>query len=372
MENLKAVLIDDEAAANKVLSALLAAYDDLEIVGQYTNPDHALNEIERLNPDVVFLDIEMGPTNGIELANRLTRNHYFQLVFVTAFSKYAVHAFEVNAIDYLLKPVQKSRLDKTIAKLRSNRTSSGNGRLNSTESDRFLHVVSLDHLTIYNQNQKAMVWRTRKARELFFYLWLNSQSPVNKRTLIEHLFPDRDPDKAQVLLHTTVYQLRRCLADIGFPKAIKFANESYSLLVPVTSDVGKLEQILKQKRQDPASIADILELYNRDFLEEESYDWALELQRIIKRKTYRVLTLYAERELESYRFSTLLADCLEKIRQLDPTDEVTARLFLLYYGYQQRITDLKQYFTSYKKLLMQELELRPQAFLEEIYRDFTR
>ena len=275
-------------------------------------------------------------------------------------------------IDYLLKPVQKNRLDKAIRKIRGVQLQGKGESPVDPEPGKALHVISLDYPAVYNQNDRILAWRTRKAKELFFYLWLNRQTQVNKRTLIDRLFPDKDRTRAQVLLHTTVYQIRRSLADIGFPEGILFANDSYRLQVPVTADVNELEDVLERGGSDPDRIAAILDLYKSDFLREESYDWAMETRQLLKHKTYLALASFAEKRLETRDYTDPLDACLERIHQLNPAEERTARLFLKYFGDRQRMVKLKLYYADYKRRLMQDYAMKPQPSLEELYLSLTR
>lgn len=115
---MRVILIDDEQLALEVLEIQLKKIKDVEIIDKYTDPYRAFEEIERLNIDVVFLDMEMGSIHGLEFAERLmTKFNDLEVIFVTAHPQFALEAFEVNAIDYLLKPVRMERLEKSIAKL---------------------------------------------------------------------------------------------------------------------------------------------------------------------------------------------------------------------------------------------------------------
>ncbi len=106
---MRTILVDDEPIALEMLASLLLSYDDIEIVGSYTDPTIALKEIRNTKPQVIFLDIEMGRMNGLEASEAfISVDDTFEIVFITAYSQYAVDAFEVNAIDYLLKPIQKN------------------------------------------------------------------------------------------------------------------------------------------------------------------------------------------------------------------------------------------------------------------------
>lgn len=112
---MRALLIDDERLARKELSSLLEEYKEIEIVGEAVNVDDALEKIEKLNPDVLFLDIQMPGKTGFDLLTEL--DNVPKVVFVTAYDDHALRAFEVNALDYLLKPVQPDRLKETVSKL---------------------------------------------------------------------------------------------------------------------------------------------------------------------------------------------------------------------------------------------------------------
>lgn len=112
---MKAILIDDERLARQELKSLLAAYPEIQIVGEANNVETAIESIKQLKPDVIFLDIQMPGKNGFELLEEISGVP--EVVFVTAYDEYAIRAFEVNALDYLLKPVQSNRLAETVKKI---------------------------------------------------------------------------------------------------------------------------------------------------------------------------------------------------------------------------------------------------------------
>lgn len=112
---LKVYLVDDEPLALKRLARLLEETNRVEIIGQTTAPLKALQEIPTLESDALFLDIQMPDLNGFELLAKL--ENYPPVIFTTAFDEYALRAFEVYSLDYLLKPVEAERLEKTLTKL---------------------------------------------------------------------------------------------------------------------------------------------------------------------------------------------------------------------------------------------------------------
>jgi two-component system LytT family response regulator/two-component system response regulator LytT len=116
---LRTIVVDDEQLAREELCFLLEELGGIEIIGQAGNGIEALRVIEELAPDVVTLDVQMPGLTGFEVARRLLRaGRDAQVVFVTAYDRHAIEAFEVNAVDYLLKPVESSRLATAIERVR--------------------------------------------------------------------------------------------------------------------------------------------------------------------------------------------------------------------------------------------------------------
>jgi two-component system LytT family response regulator/two-component system response regulator LytT len=119
-ELLRVMVVDDEQHARDELCYQLGQLGEVEVVAQAGNGLEALSAVERHDPDLVFLDIQMPGLSGFEVARRLLEreDETPALVFVTAFDQYAIEAFEVNAVDYLLKPVDASRLEQALARAR--------------------------------------------------------------------------------------------------------------------------------------------------------------------------------------------------------------------------------------------------------------
>ena len=124
---MKALIVDDERLARKELMKLLEEHPSIEIVGEAMNADEAEKLIEELNPDLLFLDIQMPGRTGFQLLESLESVPL--VVFTTAYDEFALKAFEVNALDYLLKPIQADRLSEAVHKvLDKERQRQGNGR----------------------------------------------------------------------------------------------------------------------------------------------------------------------------------------------------------------------------------------------------
>ena len=137
--HIQALIVDDEPFAREYLRDLLKAYPDIRVVGEASNGTEALELIARFRPDLLFLDIQMPEMDGFELLDRLDPKHPPHVIFVTAHDQYAVKAFEVHALDYLLKPFDRPRfqrsVDKAIAALRDPESPAWIARLKALTAD---------------------------------------------------------------------------------------------------------------------------------------------------------------------------------------------------------------------------------------------
>ncbi|MEQ9402561.1 MAG: LytTR family DNA-binding domain-containing protein [Cyclobacteriaceae bacterium] len=114
---MKAIIIDDERLARKELLSLLENHPQIEVVDEAVNADEALEKIEAHDPDVIFLDVQMPGKTGFELLESMERVP--QVIFTTAYDEFALKAFDVNALDYLLKPIQADRLSESVEKIQA-------------------------------------------------------------------------------------------------------------------------------------------------------------------------------------------------------------------------------------------------------------
>lgn len=112
---MKTIIIDDERLAREELKKLLTEYHEIEVIDEAKNPDEAIAKINQLKPELIFLDVQMPGMNGFELLKKL--DDIPKVVFITAHDEFAHKAFDVQALDYVLKPVDPARLEETMRKL---------------------------------------------------------------------------------------------------------------------------------------------------------------------------------------------------------------------------------------------------------------
>ncbi|QSB26640.1 LytTR family DNA-binding domain-containing protein [Flavobacterium sp. CLA17] len=117
MKKIKVIIVDDERSSREELKIALKEYEDFVLTGEAENADEAKDLIETTMPDLIFLDIQMPEKSGFDLLESL--DNVPAVLFITAYNQYAVQAFEVNALDYLMKPIRKERFAKAIEKIRN-------------------------------------------------------------------------------------------------------------------------------------------------------------------------------------------------------------------------------------------------------------
>ncbi|MEI0739363.1 response regulator [Paenibacillus sp. JTLBN-2024] len=281
---MKVIIVDDEKLAllklEKLLHSQIGANLHLELAGAYQDPYAALAAAREVRPDVAFLDIEMPEVSGFELAEKLLEiQPQMQIVFVTAYQDFAIKAFEVNALDYLLKPVNASRLNVTLNRVVRFSLLNAAGANQDQAAKTMLCCLQSLHYRDPDGQPKYFQWKTLKAPELFAYLIYYRDKMVSKQALIDLLWPEQDMKKATTQLHTAIYQIRQMIKTSGLDLQIKYHDEGYRLVWgQVELDVEAWENSL---RDAPPVTPDTLhrhlgtlDKYTGDFLEEHRYIWA--------------------------------------------------------------------------------------------------
>lgn len=371
---MKAILIDDEKPALQHLERLLQKDGRLEITGKYTSARRGLEHLEREKADIVFLDIGMPEMNGLEAGEYIAGlDRSTRIVYITAYSEYAIEAFELNAADYLLKPVTSQRLSKTLERLEI-RIEQNEARVETLPGPdaavKQLSILCFKRLEFMDSTEpgRKMQWRTSKAQEVFALLLHNRGQWILKDTIVDWVWPDFKPEKAVTNLHTTVYHIRKLLKVWDMDVQVEFSQERYRLTKEnVLLDLEEFEQgycsTSVESEKEWMRREAVLSLYRGDYLEEHHYDWAETRRKELQVRFIRMSLHSAEYELSSIRPRQAL-DRLLVLQAMDPYSDQICRLVLRSYADLGDFIGFRKHYDKYKELLQQDLGIRPDHVID--------
>jgi len=322
-----------------------------------------------MDVDTVFLDLEMGGLHGIQFAELLyNEKQEVRIVFVTAYSQYALEAFDLNAVDYLLKPISGERLNKTIEKLKKELSISKKQSVADSFEGNKLYVHTLGAYWMSDGKGNIPIkWRTKKVKELFAFLMHHKVHPVHRTVIMEELWPDTFTDKGAALLHTTVYQLRKLLKDIGYENAIQYGNEQYILDVDIDSDIKQLQNLFRLTEPKQEDIKAMIALYEGDYFEQEEYSWVIYDQQKTRKAFLQQMERYILILIKESPKDIFLENCLVRMLQIDIyNDDYIYQLMQLY----ERTGNSRKFmevYNNYRVKLKEELGLNIPFKLLKLY-----
>jgi Response regulator containing CheY-like receiver and SARP domains len=227
---LRAVIVDDEKLAIDLICHLLKKYD-VNVTATYINPREALANAISDMPDVIFVDIDMPEINGILLAQSIKAilNDVI-IIFVTAYSRYAVESFQVHPMDYLLKPIRASLFDKTMENIIKQYELLYFKRTKE-EKNSTIAIRCFGKLEVIKGSQEVMKFPTLKSKELFSYLICHANMPIYKDEILTALFPGKDDSRNLNNYYVTVSRLRRALVNYGVEESVFKFNKNYDVYI---------------------------------------------------------------------------------------------------------------------------------------------
>ncbi|MGE6230850.1 response regulator [Paenibacillus chitinolyticus] len=371
---MKAILIDDEKPALIQMERLLRADGRMEVAGMYTQARHGLEHMTAEKADIVFLDIEMPEMNGLEAAENLYRlNPEAQIVYVTAYNDYAIEAFELGAIDYLLKPVDPERFAKTVSRLESRLSQLQAVRREAAPAGE-PSVLCFKQLSLAGGpgTGGSLRWRTQKAQELFAFLVHHRSKRVSKDVILETLWPELSLDKAVTQLHTSVYQVRKMLKAWGIGAGIDYSHDSYRFtgdgfrtdvdLFLTAASAGEITSREQWWRLDQA-----LQLYRGDYLEEHDYFWAKSYRAQLLGQYIQASLLATAYEVSAGQTHSALRR-LELLQKKEPFSEEICRAGMeVHAGLGDKLS-LKKHYEAFASALREELGSEPGRETTNLYR----
>lgn len=369
---IRAIVVDDEPLSLQLMEKKLNNLGVIEVVGMFSNAESLLNEYRTLDFQVAFLDIEMAGLSGLDLAEIIMEwNSQIHIVFVTAFRDYAIQAFELDSLDYLLKPVVKERLEKTIARLQEKiQREQIEVQAPDKSANSLIKVICFNEFAVYNKDE-LIKWKTTKVKELFAFFMTHLNTYINRDTIIDTLWTEQDYNKAKIQLHTSLSYLRKNLESMGFKKAITFSNQSYSLSIDhFYCDAIEFEQLINQHpkitSENIAEIEKVLSLYTGDYMEKNEYPWSQTKTLYMKDQLIKLL----QKMIDYYtQCKELLKkrQCLQLMLQYNPYSENALQQLILHDIKVGNRSEAIQIYHDFVALLKEDLGIEPEPSTKELY-----
>lgn len=282
---LRVLLIDAELNNILLMEALLQSYKGIEIAGRLNEAAQALTAIQEGGIDAVFLDIEKPVMNGLAMLKKLkTAAPDLDIVIVTGYEQYAIEAFELNVVDYILKPLMRERMDKTIERLFWRHKARLQERAAAVGQQFSSSFYCFGHFRwVINGHAEDMVkWKRLKDRELMAYLVHHRNQFVPKETILEHLWPDANPQQSTAYLYTCVYNIRKMLRSMGCSETLESRNNAYRLRLERSwCDADLLDAMLGQDTRAPnfEDCQRAAALYIGSYMQSDGFAWAMEQEK---------------------------------------------------------------------------------------------
>ncbi|MFB5677654.1 response regulator [Paenibacillus terreus] len=368
------ILLDNDRFALDYLEEQLLRTANVTIVGKYLNP--LLGKARTLSDevDVVFLDVNLGTVNGVQLAEQILEvKPGLKFVFVTTYYEYAIKAFELNAVDYILKPACSIRLAKTLQRIEGKERSGVHVR--RIDEPMTLHVFQ--QVTIASKNEGTMLhWRTTKAQEMFLYLLQHRGQLVRKSVLLDLLWPEYDSYKVSSQLYSTVYQVRRTLEPYRERLQIERHTDGYILrLHNVIVDAKDWER--KINAAPPISGETIeyyeqtMRLYTGDYLQEYDFWWAEGERHRLKMLWMNTALLMAKWYQDAHYLEKAIGWYHEICSREPQAEEAHFALISIYASIGNHIAVDRQY-RLLVKVLQEELSELPSPYIDDWYRSWKQ
>lgn len=367
---MRAVIIDDERLAVLRLQQVLEQWEEVEVVGAFTRYAELLNEFPRLKPDVVFLDIDMPGMNGLELASVLLEmDEQVDIIFITAYDQYALEAFRVNAIDYLLKPIDEGILAKTLRRMTKR-----NARVPAIRREDTIRVRCFgDYLVSGLDGAGPVDFPTAKTEELFAFFLVHREMNVSKWMICEAMWPEHEPQKAEQNLHTTVYRMKKTLLESGCKVVLSSKKGFYHFKLDEPCDYIRFEESDKEAAGLQAATAihaeqleQTLRLYKGPLFGNKDYTWCEAAREQVSRsfidRAKALARMYIKLEKRKQAH-----DLLQYLITLVPYEEEAHEMILRIYLQGGDRASFHNHYNKMKQTLQREVGVAPPAFMEELH-----
>lgn len=372
---IRVIIVDDELPALKIAESVLMTCNDIKICGAYSDQDELMEGLPMIDVDLIFLDMKMPGMLGLELAGRINEiKPDVAIVFVTAYDSYAVDAFEIEAFDYILKPLTVERISKTLNRYEKRRSEQGRNK-----KHRHVSVRSFGRFSVVTEQGEKMQFRTAKTEELFAFLIHQQGNAISKENIMEELWYDRDADRAQSIFYTTLYQLRKDLDHFGLNNTIQSSRKDggkCSLAwTPDKWDYQEFLALYKQFKEGHLNLEEqklAIDLYQDGYLMHNGYFWAVGRQAELELGYLELMEKIIETEVQKQKFESALL-YLKKLEKNFPFNaSIHVKIIAVYFllnnkeAAQAHYQNVKKEAESWENIDMETLISNPYSAFKEV------
>ncbi|MBY0202702.1 response regulator [Paenibacillus cucumis (ex Kampfer et al. 2016)] len=375
---MKVILVDDERLALIGLQKLLEKeVSGIQIAASYMNPAEVMAGVVLHRPDVVFLDIHMPEIDGMDLGRRIQiAVPGTEIIFVTSYDQYAVHAFELQALDYVMKPLQTERLKRTLQRVREKLAVRCEQRVMDTEVP-LICCFNQISFKLPGKEPQIAKWRTSKAQELFAYLLHHRNRVIYRSVLLDLMWPGMEEEKTAHQLYTTMYHVRQTLKACGMDM-IKI--QSAHLEAGYKLEVGDAQLDSEQWEQEMKAWGEVqpgtvqayeqaLYRYKGTYFGQYDFIWAEP-----ERERLRYLWLYHMRQLNLYYLkqdeNERVVENMQQIQQMLPDEEESYFMLMKLYDEINHDLGVEEQYRLLMSRMEQDLGIPISEEIRHWYRDW--
>ncbi|PWV98537.1 response regulator receiver and SARP domain protein [Paenibacillus cellulosilyticus] len=369
---LRVLLVDAETNNLLLMEALLQAYKGIEIVGKLNETAQALRIIQDGGVDAVILDFEKPIMNGLAALKKMRAGSpELDIIIVTGCDQYAIEAFELNVVDYILKPLVRDRLDNTIERLFWRHKARLQERAAAAEQQFVSSFYCFGHFhwDVSGQTESMIKWKRVKDRELMAYLVHHRNQFVPKEKILVDLWPEANTKQSSAYLYTCVYHIRKMLRDMGCNETLESRNNAYRLRMDRSwCDVDLLDSVLGVNI-NAANIVDyerVASLYIGSYMEGDGFSWAKEME-----KKYQADYVLLSKRMAAFYASEhkpgLVVFCLRRALQFDPFSDELNEMLMTAYLHMGESHAMMIHYEEFARLLHQEHGIEPVSSMKSLY-----
>ncbi len=361
-----AIIVDDEWYNLEEVSDLLMETGVFVHPHKYQNPIMALEEANQIRPDVAFVDIEMPVMDGICLAQKLQEiNPDTIIVFVTSWNQYAVQAFDVNALDYILKPINVNRFYKMVEKVKSEVS------IIKERKGKTLKISCFGKLIVLIDNVPVK-WERAKSEELFAFLLMHHNEYVSKEVIIDNLWPEYNPQKALQILQTVICNIRAVFSGMDRKVMIRYNQSKYCLSISDTKcDLFELTEFICAGQMEEEVIKNyqkleyMSELCKKGFLTEEAYLWSFGKDEELKKELVNILNTLIKKDTTCQGKAKFKYLCL--LAQMLPYEDTVNYQLIQILKSNGRESEAKKHYEWLRKILKEQYDSEPSKRIKALF-----